>query len=186
MVKEQEEIGQKFKHCEPIIMTGSDWQAFKKTSNCHEKIESRDHCHVTGKFRSAAHNDCSINYKFTGRIPVIFHNLRGYDSHHIIQTIGKVQGKQLKCIPNNMEEYISFSLGCMDFIDSFQFMSSSLEKLIENLAKEGPKTFKHMMTYFDDDNITLLLRKQVYPYEYFDSESKFIEQELLPIEAFNR
>jgi hypothetical protein len=40
MVKEQEEIGQKFKHCEPIIMTGSDWQAFKKTSNCHEKIES--------------------------------------------------------------------------------------------------------------------------------------------------
>jgi hypothetical protein len=78
-----------------------------------------------------------------------------------------------------MEEYISFSLGCMDFIDSFQFMSSSLEKLIENLAKEGPKTFKHMMTYFDDDKITLL-------YEYFDSESKFIEQELLPIEAFNR
>ena len=85
-----------------------------------------------------------------------------------------------------MEEYISFSLGCMDFIDSFQFMSSSLEKLIENLAKEGPKTFKHMMTYFDDDKITLLLRKQVCPYEYFDSESKFIEQELLPIEAFNR
>jgi hypothetical protein len=40
MVKEQEEIGQKFKHYEPIIMTGSDWQAFKKTSNCHEKIES--------------------------------------------------------------------------------------------------------------------------------------------------
>ena len=141
---------------------------------------------MTGKFRSAAHNDCSINYKFTGRIPVIFHNLRGYDSHHIIQTIGKVQGKQLKCIPNNMEEYITFSLGCMDFIDSFQFMSSSLEKLIENLAKEGPKTFMHMMTYFDDDKITLLLRKQVYPYEYFDSESKFIEQELLPIEAFNR
>ena len=42
------------------------------------------------------------------------------------------------------------------------------------------------MTYFNDDKITLLLRKQVYPYEYFDSESKFIEQELLPIEAFNR
>ena len=56
-----------------------------------------------------------------------------------MQTIGKVN-KQIKCIPNNMEKYISFSLGCMDFIDSFQFMSSSFEKLIDNLAKEGPKT----------------------------------------------
>ena len=83
-----------------------------------------------------------------------------------------------------MEKYISFSLGCMDFIDSFQFMSSSLAKLIENLAKEGPKTFKHMMTYFHDDKMILFLRKQVYPYEYFDSESKITEQELPPIEAF--
>ena len=41
-----------------------------------------------------------------------------------------------------------------------------------------------MTTYFDDDKMTLLLRKQVYPYEYFDSESKFTEQELPPIETF--
>jgi hypothetical protein len=98
---------------------------------------ARDHCHVTGKFRGAAHNECNINYKYTGRIPVIIHNARGYDTHLIMQAIGKIQGKQLKCIPNNMEKYILFSLGCMDFIDSFQFMSSLLEKLVENLAKEG-------------------------------------------------
>ena len=41
-----------------------------------------------------------------------------------------------------------------------------------------------MMTYFDDDKMTLLLRKQVYPYEYFDSESKFTEQELPPLTPF--
>ena len=97
----------------------------------------RDHCHVTGKFRGVAHSECSINYEYTGRIPVIIHNTRGYDTHLIMQAIDKIQGKQLKCIPNNMEKYISFSLGCMDFIDSFQFMSSLLEKLVENLAKEG-------------------------------------------------
>ena len=137
MVMEQEDIEQKFKHYESMKMSGNDWQAFKKTINCHicnkelGKDRVRDHCHVTEKFRGAAHNDCNINYKFTGRIPVIFHNLRGYDTHVIMQAIGKVQGKQLKCIPNNMEKYISFSLGCMDFIDSFQFMSSSLERLVK-------------------------------------------------------
>jgi hypothetical protein len=96
MVMEQEEIEQKFKHCEPMIMTGSDWQSLKKATHCHicnKKLNQdrvRDHCHVTGKFSDAAHNDCNINYKFTGRIPVIFHNLRGYDSHLIMQAIGKV------------------------------------------------------------------------------------------------
>jgi hypothetical protein len=163
MVMEQEDIEQKFKHYESMKMSGSDWQAFKKTTNCHicnkelGKDRVRDHCHVTEKFRGAAHNDCNINYKFTGRIPVIFHNLRGYDSHVIMQAIGKVQGKQLKCIPNNMEKYISFSLGCMDFIDSFQFMSSSLERLVENLAKEGPRKFTHMTDYFGKEKIDLLL-----------------------------
>jgi hypothetical protein len=147
MVQEQEDIEQKFKHCETMLMTGSDWQSFKKAKHCHickkelgeERV--RDHCHVTGKFRGSAHNECNINYKYTCRIPVIIHNARGYDTHLIMQAIGKIQQKQLKCIPNNMEKYISFSRGCMDFIDSFQFMSSSLETLVENLAKEGISKF---------------------------------------------
>jgi len=154
MVMEQEEIEQKFKHCEPMIMTGSDWQSFKKATHCHISNKElggdrvRDHCHVIGKFRGAAHNDCNINYKFTGRIPVVFHNLRGYDSHLIMQAIGKVS-KQIKCIPNNM--------GCMDFIDSFQFMSFSLEKLVDNHVKEGPTKCNHMTEYFGTD-ITIISR----------------------------
>ena len=47
-------------------------------NNDEEKI--RDHCHVTGKFRVAAHWDCNINFQLTKKVPVIFHNLRGYDS----------------------------------------------------------------------------------------------------------
>ncbi|VDI40534.1 Hypothetical predicted protein [Mytilus galloprovincialis] len=102
-----------------------------------------------------------------------------------MQAIGKVEGKKLNCIANNMEKYISFSLGCMDFIDSLQFMSSSLQRLVENLSKEGSSKFRHMTNYFGEENIHLLLRKQVYPYEYFDSTSKFSECKLSPIEAFN-
>jgi len=187
IVKEQEDIEQKFKHYEPMRMTGSDWQSFRSTTHCHicnkelgdDRV--RDHCHVFG---GAAHNACNINYKLTGRIPVVFHNLRGYDSHVIMQAVGKIQ-KDMKCIPNNMEKYISFSMGCMDFIDSFQFMSSSLAKLVCNLAKEGPTKFKHMTSYFGDQNLSLLLRKQVYPYEYFDSVSRFDETKLPSKSAFH-
>ncbi|XP_033729639.1 uncharacterized protein LOC117318793 [Pecten maximus] len=190
MLREQEEIEQKFKNVEPMVMTGKDWQSFNNAVYCHicgkelgdDRV--RDHCHVTGKFRGAAHNECNINYKFTGRIPVVFHNLRGYDSHLIIQAIGKVSDKEIKCIPNNMEKYISFSMGCMDFIDSYQFMGTSLEKLVGNLSVEGKDKFSHMMQHFGDEKIKLFLQKQVYPYDYFDGPHRFRETSLPPKEAF--
>ena len=189
MLQEMEEIESIFKHVEPMVMTKDDWRLFHKASRCHicgkdlraDKV--RDHDHITGRFRGAAHNECNLNYKFTGKIPVVFHNLRGYDSHLIMSTIGKAD-KKITCIPNNMEKYVSFSLGCMDFIDSFQFMSASLEKLICNLSKEGQDKFPHMSTHFGVDNIGLLLRKQVYPYDYFDGPEKFAETTLPPKEAF--
>lgn len=165
MVVEQDEIVKKFKHCEPMRMAGRDWQTWKKSTKCHicEKElgndRVRDHCHVTGEFRWAAHNACNINYKFSGRIPIILHNLREYDSHIIMQAIGKVQDKQINCIPNNMEKYISFSLGCMDFIDSFQFMPSSLEKLVINLAEEGTTKFNHMTEHFGLERLPLLISR---------------------------
>ena len=189
MLQEMEEIEEKFKHVEPMIMTKEDWRSFHKASRCHicgkdlgaDKV--RNHDHMTGRFRGAAHNECNLNYKFTGKIPVVFHNLRGYDSHLIMSAIGKTN-KKINCIANNMEKYISFSLGCMDFIDSFQFMSASLEKLICNLSKEGQDKFPHMSTHFDNDYIGLLLRKQVYPYDYFDGPERFSETSLPPKEAF--
>ena len=94
-----------------------------------------DHCHITGKFRGAAHNVCNRSYfrinPKKAIIPVVFHNLRGYDSHHLMQEIAAVDAN-LKCIPNNMEKYISFSLGNLRFIDSFQFLLSSLDSLVSS------------------------------------------------------
>lgn len=74
-----------------------------------------------------------------------------------------------------MEKYISFSLGCMDFIDLFLYISAPLGKLVKYLAKEGVSKFQHMAENFDADQLPLLLRKQVYPYDYFDSDIIFAD-----------
>ena len=66
-------------------------------------------------------------------IPIIFHNLRGYDGHLLMKGIHKVEKKKLDCIPHNIERYISFSVGKLQFIDPYQFMASSLETLVHNL-----------------------------------------------------
>ena len=136
----------------------------------------RDHCHITGRFRGAAHNVCNrsyfrINPKKT-IIPVVFHNLRGYDAHHMMQEIASVNAN-LKCIPKNMEKYISFSLGNLRLIDSFQFLLSSLDNLG---SSNKPEDFEIMKQFEPDDKKrALVLGKGVYPYVYMDSFERFNE-----------
>ena len=122
--------------------------------------------------------------QFTGRIPVILHDLRGYDSHLIMLSTRKLKNKTINCIPNNMEKCISFSIGHLDFLDSLQFMNASLEKLVSNLAKEGDAKFHVLKGYIEASKVPLLLRKGVYPYDYMDDMSKFQERQLPPKEAF--
>ena len=117
-----------------LKMTPEDWEAFKTATSCHvcekplEQDKDRDHCHITGKYRGAAHNTCNLKLRLNPKttiIPVVFHNLRGYDYHLLMQAISKVDGS-ISCIPNNMEKYISFSLEQLGFIDSAQFLLASL------------------------------------------------------------
>ena len=83
----------------------------------------RDHCHVTGKYRGSAHWNCNINLKLTKIVPVIFHNSKGYDSHLIMEEIGKFDLK-VNVIPNGLEKYMAFTINNkLLFIDSMKFMS---------------------------------------------------------------
>ena len=66
------------------------------------------------------------------------------------------------------------------FLDSFQFMSSSLEKLVSNLPRQS---FKYTSQVFEDEELDLMVRKGVYPYDYMDSFDKFNEK-LPPKEEF--
>ena len=69
----------------------------------------KDHCHITGRYRGAAHNNCKVKLYINPKtipIPIIFHNLKGYDAHHLMQAMSQLK-KEVKCIANNMEKLIS-------------------------------------------------------------------------------
>ena len=105
----------------------------------------------------------------------------------------------INCIPNNEERYISFTkkiqVGSyttkegetkplkhqIRFIDSFKFMATSQDKLVNNLPKDA---FNNIKRYYADDKLSLLTRKGVYPYEYMNSPEKLKETKLPLREAF--
>ena len=190
----------------PLIMTELDEQEFEKATTCHicdkkyteKEIRVRDHCHITGKFRGSAHQECNLKLRINPKeikIPVIFHNLRGYDSHFIMQEIGVIVKKHtyknkkgeekqmnINAIPNNMEKYMAFMLGNhLTFIDSFQFMSSSLDKLVSNLPAEA---LKYTNQNFRGKKFNLMTRKGIYPYDFMDSFEKFNKTEIPTKEEF--
>ena len=145
----------------------------KLTDNDDEKV--RDHCHVTGKFRGAAHWDCIINFQLTKKVPVIFHNLKGYDSHLIFSELNKFDAK-INVIPNGLQKYMAFFLGkSLVFIDSMQFMNSRLDKLVKNLSDED---FKYLVKEFGSENLEILKQNGAYPYEYMNSFKRFDEEKL--------
>ena len=96
-----------------MILTEEEKTNFEKARECwicknsfeDGEKEVRDHCHYSGKFRGAAHNKCNLIFRKPKHVPVIFHNLSGYDSHLFIKNLGKTQG-QIDCIPNNEEKYM--------------------------------------------------------------------------------
>lgn len=85
-----------------------------------------DHDHITSLYRGAAHNSFNLNYKYSYKIPVIMHNLRGYD-HLIMSSIEKIKYKRIQNFPNNMQKCIS-SLGSLVFIDPYKYLNTSLKK----------------------------------------------------------
>ncbi|CAB3978376.1 Gastrula zinc finger [Paramuricea clavata] len=164
-----------------MVITPEQETEFWMTRNCSicgcdlgdDRV--RDHDHVTGLYRGAAHNMCNLKYRITWKLPVVFHNLRGYDSHLIMQEIGKFK-MNINVVPNNMEKYISFSLGkSLVFIDSIQFMASSLEALVDNLS---PEDFKIVGQRWQGEDFDLVRQKGIFPYKYLDDISKLNATEL--------
>ena len=135
-----------------LIMTFEEEEIFQLSNKCwicdklfdlvDEKV--RDHCHISGKFRDAAHFSC--NLKISKKIPVIFHNLRGYDSRLIIKEISNFDVR-VDVIPNGLEKYMAFTISRnLVFIDGMQFMNSTLDSLFKNLVDKTSNIYlKNLM-----------------------------------------
>ena len=119
-------IFKEYKYCKKVmkencnknlIMSEEEEYLFQQSNSfhiCKKLIDNndkkvRDHCRVTGKFRGAAHQSCNINFQLTKKVPVIFCNLRGYDSHLIFCELNKFNVK-INVIPTGLEKYMAFFL----------------------------------------------------------------------------
>ena len=129
----------------------------------------RDHDHLTGKYRGAAHNICNINCKqrSSSFVPIIFHNFSGYDCHLIFQQLliqAFEKGYEPKTIPKSMENYVSIQVGCLRFLDSYRFLSSSLDKLVKSLDS---------LPIMDENGFKdkLFKKKLAYLYEYLNLDN---------------
>ena len=130
-----------------LVMSAEEEEKFQLSNSCwicnklfdvgDEKV--REHCRITGKYRGRAHFSCNVNLKLRKKVPVLFHNLRAYDSHLIIREMGKFDVK-ISVIPNGLEKYMTFTVNKnLVFIDSNQFMNSGLDSLVKTLSNDDFK-----------------------------------------------
>uniref|UniRef100_A0A158P4F2 C2H2-type domain-containing protein n=1 Tax=Tetranychus urticae TaxID=32264 RepID=A0A158P4F2_TETUR len=172
----------------PVSLTDSEREAYAKATDCYvcgaELFADKvlDHCHLTGKFRGAAHNQCNLMMRLPQKIPVVFHNLKGYDAHIIISGLKTNLVSKIHVIPQNTEKYIAIIMDDFLFLDSLAFLLSSLDALANNLS-DDEKT-KFLIQMFPADDLPFLFSKGRLPYEYMDSWEKFEEKSLPPREAF--
>ena len=164
VVNEVKQLYDMFLQKEMELLTKKGWKEYGRAKNCHicmkpfdnnkdNNIRVRDHCHYTGKYRGAAHKICNLRFKILNHIPVVFHNLSGYDAHLFIRQLGKkYEHGSMGVIAKNREKYISFNVNVvvdiyedkngdikekkiqLRFIDSIRFMASSLDSLSSNLV----------------------------------------------------
>ena len=187
-----------YRRPKPLRLTKCEQEDFNKAEFCYicnnplNSDEVRDHCHFTGVYRGAAHNSCNLQCQKPMILPVIFHKLQGYDAYLFIKQLARLSGN-LNCIPSTEEKYISFSTKIkvdeyksrrngetaslsfeIRFIDSFKFLQTSLANLVGNLQ---PDDFYNTKSIFRD-NVELLTRKRIYPYDYVSSIEKLSETQL--------
>ncbi len=200
----------------PMVMTESDEVKHELAKECYackdifgrmcginketgEPIivrKCRDHCHITGKYRGAACDKCNLRMRVPKFVPVLFHNLEGYNSHLFVKSLGLTEG-DIKCIPKTDEKYISFSKNIlmeteiiitidkngeekekekkhyleMRFLDSLKFMNKSLDKLVKTLREDQFGTLTSQMLV-EPELLDLLKRKGVFAYDFMSDFSK--------------
>ncbi|XP_077280127.1 uncharacterized protein LOC143907319 [Temnothorax americanus] len=189
-----------------VELTEDKKREFRLVTRCHvcgksfqpEDKRVRDHCHLTGRYRGPAHSRCNLNYRNVYVIPVFFHNLSGYDAHFVVEKIANEFEGGVNLLLLTKESYIFFSKTVKEtqtdggwdryvklrFVDSYKFLAASIETLASYLNKNKLRITRSEYADLSVEDLDLLTRKGVFPYEYVDSVDKLRETELPPREVF--
>ena len=123
----------------------------------------KDHCHLTGKYRGPAHTKSNINVtqKQSNFIPFLFHNFSNYDCHMFFKKLVDKKKDQVdfEIIPKTNEECISVTYGCIRFIDSYRFLSSSLDSIVKTIVDNSHKTLKNLKEIVDNNEILNIINE---------------------------
>ena len=173
-----------------LELTDAELRSFHTATRCHicnqrlggDKV--RDHCHIMGFYRGASHSRCNLEYRISKsewKLPVVMHNLKGYDGHLIVKALKNEFVEEVRVIPQNMENYLAITVDRLKFIDSLQFVSQFFS-LAKTLEVDG---FKYIREEFPiQHEFELIKRKGVDPYDYMDSFARFDESRLPSQDAF--
>lgn len=179
-----------------LDLTDSEKLDFSHATHCHiceDPLQGpvvKDHCHLTGKYRGAAHQKCNLEYQVASFIPVFFHNFSAYDCHLFVKSLEIIPG-EIEVIASTKEKYTCMTKRFLiegkghaeiRFLDSYRFLPESLDTLSSTMPKEN---FHCLSSQFKNPGeIDLLTRKGVFPYDYLDSMERLAEPRLPSIEKF--
>lgn len=199
-----------------MLLTPQEQKDFNAATLCHicnecfmnetKNKKVRDHCHLTGVYRGAAHSKCNIKYQVSKAVPVVFHNL-DYDSHFLIEKLANLIEGRISIIPKNCEHYIAFTKDLDNlcdnddnendeyitnyrekprfrFIDSYRFLQCSLAELAKSLPSDKLIITRKEWKKLREVKFNLLTTKGIYPYSHMKSWESLQERQLPPIESF--
>ena len=125
-----------------LELTDAELRSFHTAANCHicnrplggDKV--CDHCHIVGNYQGAVHSRCNLVYRISKsewKLPVVIHNLKGYDGHLIVKALKSEFVGEVRVIPQNIKNYLSITVDKFKFTDSLQFTPQSLDSLVKTL-----------------------------------------------------
>ena len=178
LIQDMKAAQEQHKDFRTMIITPEQLEQHKAIDECwicktqfnFKNFKVKHHNHFTGKYHSSICSNCNIQIKDSIKIPVFFHNLN-YDKNIFFKSLYNYENiEQINILPDNEESYKCFTIGRLHFLDSFKFMSSSLDNLIKNIPDDNKLFLKSLAA--DDTQFQLMNKKGYFPYEWFDNIDK--------------
>ena len=178
LIADMKNAQEQHKDFKTMIITPEQIEAHNLVDDCcicqrpftYKNFKVKHHNHFTGKYHSSICSECNIQIKDTIKIPVFFHNLN-YDKNIFFKSLYNYENiKEINILPDNEESYKCFTIGKLHFLDSFKFMSSSLDNLIKNIPNDNKVFLKSLSK--TDTEFEYMNKKGYFPYEWLDSIDK--------------